>query len=128
MLDKKTKQRIINKFKVHETDTGSSQVQIAILTEEIKRLAEHLKAHKHDHSSRRGLLKKVSERRKLLKYLQREDEKAFIEIAKALKLNIAKKMIADEEEKRRREEELMREEELKEELKREKEEAAEEKK
>ncbi len=125
MLDKKAKQKIINKFKVHETDTGSSQVQIAILTEEIKRLAEHLKAHKHDHSSRRGLLKKVAERRKLLKYLQKEDEKTFNEMAKILKLNIAKKMIADEEEKKRKEEELMKEEELKEELKREKEEAAE---
>ncbi len=125
MLDKKTKQKIINKFRVHETDTGSSQVQIAILTEEIKRLTEHLKEHKHDHSSRRGLLKKVAERRKLLKYLQKEDEKTFNEMAKILKLNIAKKMIADEEEKRRREEELLREEELKEELKREKEEAEE---
>ncbi len=125
MLDKKAKQKIINKFKVHETDTGSSQVQIAILTEEIKRLTEHLKEHKHDHSSRRGLLKKVAERRKLLKYLQREDEKTFNEMAKILKLNIAKKMIADEEEKKRKEEELLKEEELKEELKREKEEAAE---
>jgi small subunit ribosomal protein S15 len=108
MLDKKTKQRIINKFKVHETDTGSSQVQIAILTEEIKRLAEHLKIHKHDHSSRRGLLKKVGERRRLLKYLQKEDEKAFKEIAQKLKLDIAKKMIADEEEERRKEAELMK--------------------
>lgn len=125
MLDKKAKQRIINKFKVHETDTGSSQVQIAILTEEIKRLAEHLKEHKHDHSSRRGLLKKVAERRKLLKYLQKEDEKSFQEMAKMLKLNIAKKMIADEEEKQRIADELMKEEELKEEIKREKEEAAE---
>ena len=48
MLDKKAKQRIISKFKIHETDTGSSQVQIAILTEEIKQLSEHLKKHKHD--------------------------------------------------------------------------------
>jgi small subunit ribosomal protein S15 len=108
MLDKKTKQRIVNKFKAHETDTGSSQVQIAILSEEVKRLAEHLKTHKHDHSSRRGLLKKVCERRKLLKYLQKEDEKAFGELAQKLKLDIAKKMIADEEEEKRKEEELMR--------------------
>jgi small subunit ribosomal protein S15 len=107
MLDKDTKQRIINKFKVHETDTGSSQVQIAILTEEIKRLTDHLKSHKHDHSSRRGLLKKVGERRKLLKYLQKESEEAFRELAKKLKLKIAKKMIEDEEEERKRlEEEL----------------------
>ena len=66
MLDKKSKEKIIKKFRVHDTDTGSSQVQIAILTEEIKELTEHLKKHKHDFSSRRGLLKKVSERRKLL--------------------------------------------------------------
>ena len=60
MLDKKAKQKIINKFRTHASDTGSSQVQIAILSEEIKQLAEHLKRHKHYHSSRRGLLKKVS--------------------------------------------------------------------
>ena len=107
MLDKKAKQKIINKFKLHATDTGSSQVQIAILTEEIKRLTDHLKSHKHDHSSRRGLLKKVGERRKLLKYLQKESEEAFRELAKKLKLKIAKKMIEDEEEERKRlEEEL----------------------
>ncbi len=107
MLDKKTKQKIINKFKIHENDTGSSQVQIAILTEEIKRLADHLKKHKHDHSSRRGLLKKVGERRKLLKYLQKEDEKSFVELAKKLKLKIAKKLIEEEEEKKRLEEKMM---------------------
>lgn len=107
MLDKKTKQRIINRFKVHATDTGSSQVQIAILSEEIKQLTEHLKTHKHDYSSRRGLLRKVGERRRLLKYLQKEDEQAFMELAKKLKLKIAKKMIEDEEAKRREEEELM---------------------
>lgn len=107
MLDKKTKQKIINKFRVHETDTGSSQVQAAILSEEIKKLTDHLKKHKHDHSSRRGLLKKVNERRKLLKYLQKEDEVAFAELAKALKLKIAKKMIEEEEEKLRKEQELL---------------------
>ena len=113
MLDKKSKQKIINKFKVHDNDTGSTQVQIAILTEEVKQLTDHLKLHKHDHSSRRGLLKKVGERRRLLKYLQKEDEKAFAEIAKKLKLKIAKKMIEDEEEKRRIEEELIKKQELK---------------
>lgn len=122
MLDKKTKQRIINKFKTHDTDTGSSQVQIAILSEEIKRLAEHLKSHKHDHSSRRGLLKKVGERRRLLKYLQKENEQAFKEMAKKLKLDIAKKMIADDDEEKRKEEELIKKEELKLEVKEEKEE------
>jgi small subunit ribosomal protein S15 len=113
MLDKKTKQRIINKFKVHETDTGSTQVQIAILTEEIKLLSDHLKQHKHDHSSRRGLLKKVGERRRLLKYLQKEDEKSFTELAGQLKLKIAKKMIEDEQERLRQEQELLAKAELK---------------
>ncbi len=107
MLDKKKKQQIINKFKIHENDTGSPQVQIAILTEEIKQLTNHLKEHKHDHSSRRGLLKKVGERRRLLKYLQKEDEKSFKDLAKSLKLKIAKKMIEDEEEKKRIEQELL---------------------
>jgi len=98
MLDKKTKEKIIKKFRVHDTDTGSSQVQIAILTEEIKELTEHLKLHKHDFSSRRGLLKKVGERRKLLKYLQKENEGQFRELAEKLKLKIATKLIAEEEE------------------------------
>lgn len=97
MLDKKLKQRIINKFRIHDNDTGSSQVQIAILSEEIKQLTDHLKMHKGDYSSRRGLLRKVGERRRLLKYLQREDEKAFLELADKLKLKIAKKMIEDED-------------------------------
>lgn len=107
MLDKKAKQRIINKFKVHDTDTGSPQVQIAILSEEISQLTEHLKMHKHDYSSRRGLLRKVGERRRLLKYLQREDEKAFMELATKLKLKIAKKMIEEEDERKKLEEELL---------------------
>lgn len=106
MLDKKKKTRIINKYKVHDSDTGSTPVQVAILTEEIKQLSDHLKFHKHDHSSRRGLLKKVGERRRLLKYLQKEDEKMFQEIAKKLKLKIAKKMNDDEEEKKRIEAEI----------------------
>lgn len=98
MLDKKIKEKIIKKYRVHDTDTGSTQVQIAILTEEIKELTEHLKQHKHDFSSRRGLLKKVGERRKLLKYLQKENETQFRELAEKLKLKIATKLIAEEEE------------------------------
>ena len=113
MLDKKNKQRIINKFKTHETDTGSTQVQAAILTEEIKQLTEHLKQHKHDHSSRRGLLKKVGERRRLLKFLQKEDSNAFNDLAKKLKLKIAKKMIEEEQEKLRTEQELLAKQEIK---------------
>jgi len=91
MLDKKTKEKIIQKFKTHKNDTGSPQVQIALLTEEIKQLTNHLRDHKHDYSSRRGLLKKVGERRRLLRYLEVEDEKAFEKLAKALDLRIAKK-------------------------------------
>jgi small subunit ribosomal protein S15 len=112
MLDKKAKQRIINKYKTHENDTGSAPVQIAILTREIKDLSDHLKDHKKDHSSRRGLLKKVGERRRLLKYLQKENEDQFKDITKKLKLKIAKKMIEEEEEKRRLEEELLAKEQL----------------
>jgi len=106
MLDKKAKQRIISKFRAHENDTGSPQVQIAILTEEIKQLTEHLKKHKQDHSSRRGLLKKVGERRRLLKYLQKEDEAAFKDLAERLKLKIAKKMQKEEEEQKMLEQEI----------------------
>lgn len=106
MLEKKIKEKIIKKYQTHPNDTGSSQVQIAILTAEIEELTEHLKRHKHDFSSRRGLLRKVSERRRLLKYLQKEDEQAFTELAKKLKLKIANKMMQDEEEKKLKEEEL----------------------
>jgi small subunit ribosomal protein S15 len=86
MLDKKQKEKIIEKFKTHESDTGSPQVQIAILTAEIKDLTDHLMAHKKDFSSRKGLLRKVGERRRLLKYLQREDAKACEELKEKLKL------------------------------------------
>lgn len=86
MLDKSKKEAIIQKYKTHAKDTGSPQVQIAILSEEMRELADHLKTHKKDFSSRRGLLKKVSERRRLLKYLQREDEKGYAELVEKLKL------------------------------------------
>ncbi|OQA36350.1 MAG: 30S ribosomal protein S15 [Parcubacteria group bacterium ADurb.Bin326] len=91
MIDKKKKQQIIKKFAVHENDTGSSEVQIALLTEEIKSLTEHLKLHKKDFSSRRGLLRKVAERRRLLRYLERENMQSFEELVKKLKLKIAKR-------------------------------------
>lgn len=91
MLDKKKKQRIIEKFKTHESDTGSPQVQIAILTAEIKYLTEHLRMHKKDFSSRRGLIKKVTERRRLLKYLERENKKAFDKLVEELKIRTANK-------------------------------------
>ena len=86
MLTAKKEQRIIEKYRTHESDTGSPQVQIAILTAEVIDLTKHLKEHKKDFSSRRGLIKKVSERRRLLKYLEREDEKAYTKLKEALKL------------------------------------------
>ena len=67
------KKEIIEQFKVHETDTGSCEVQIALLTKRIKYLTEHFQTHAKDHHSRRGLLKLVGQRRNLLKYLQKKD-------------------------------------------------------
>jgi len=86
MLTKQQKDKIIKKYKTHDTDTGSSEVQIAILTEEINQLAEHLKTHKKDFSSRKGLLKKIGLRHKLLKYLEKENQKSYEELVKKLKL------------------------------------------
>ncbi len=86
MLDKRQKEKIIEEFRTHESDTGSPQVQIAILTAEIKDLTSHLMDHKKDFSSRRGLLRKVSERRRLLKYLQREDPKGYAKLSERLKV------------------------------------------
>ena len=67
------KSEIIEKFKTHDTDTGSSEVQIALLSDRIKYLTEHFKVHKKDHHSRRGLLKLVGQRRRLLQYLKQRD-------------------------------------------------------
>ncbi|MFA6099021.1 MAG: 30S ribosomal protein S15 [Patescibacteria group bacterium] len=86
MLTKKEKDKLIDKYKTHKDDTGSSEVQIAILTAEIERLTEHLKSHKKDFSSRRGLLKKVGLRRRLLKYMEKEDPKGYENLIKKLKL------------------------------------------
>ena len=86
MLTKKGKDKIIEKYKTHDTDTGSSEVQIAILTEEIKMLTKHLQDHKKDFSSRRGLLKKVGLRRRLLKYLSKDNPKSYEDLIKKLKL------------------------------------------
>ena len=90
MLDKDKKAKIIKKFQTHEGDTGSSEVQIAILTAEIDELVEHLKAHHKDHSSRRGLLRKVGERRRLLRYLKKENPTSWEDLVKKLKLKQAK--------------------------------------
>ncbi len=86
MLDAQKKKKIIEKFKTHATDTGSPQVQIAILSEEVKELTDHLKTHKKDFSSRRGLIKKVGERRRLMRYLKRTDAKAYDELMGKLKI------------------------------------------
>ncbi|HDN58817.1 MAG: 30S ribosomal protein S15 [Caldiserica bacterium] len=86
MLEKEEKQEIIAKYQIHEGDTGSPEVQIAILTEKIKRLSEHLKVHKKDHSSRRGLLKMVGRRRKLLNYLKEKDYNRYIHLIESLGL------------------------------------------
>ncbi len=85
-LSKEQKDRVIKKFRIHATDTGSAEVQIAILTEEIKQLTTHMKEHKHDFSSRLGLIKKVQERKKLLTYLRRENQESYEKLTKALKL------------------------------------------
>ena len=86
MLDKKTKDAIIKKFQTHKDDTGSPEVQIAILTEEINELSDHLKIHRKDFHSRRGLLQKVGNRRRLLRYLQAEDAKRHEKLVDRLKL------------------------------------------
>lgn len=85
-LDRSKKDQIIKKFKVHDTDTGSPEVQVAILTEEILQLTEHLKAHRKDFSSRRGLLKKIGQRRRLLRYLEKENQQSYAKIVEKLKL------------------------------------------
>jgi len=80
------KSKIIEKFAVSENDTGSSQVQIAVLSAEIKSLTSHLKEHKKDHSTRRGLIAKVNRRKKLLDYLKREDSAACEKLVSDLKI------------------------------------------
>jgi len=83
---KEVKQEIISKYKLHENDTGSPEVQVAILTERINHLTEHLKVHKKDHHSRRGLLKMVGQRRGLLNYLMKKDINRYREIIAKLEI------------------------------------------
>ena len=87
-LDTKSKQDIIKKFATAKGDTGSPEVQVALLTEKITKLTEHLKGHKKDNHSRRGLISMVSKRRRLLSYLQKKDVKRYTDLAK--KTNLAK--------------------------------------
>jgi len=84
MLDPEEKDKLIKKYKTHEKDTGSSEVQIALLTEEIKQLLLHLKKHPKDFHSKRGLLKMVSKRKSLLNYLKKESEKKYKALIKKL--------------------------------------------
>lgn len=85
-LPGKEKKKIIKKFELHDNDTGSPEVQIAILTERIKKLAEHLKSHPHDNHSRRGLVGLIGHRRKLLFYLLKKDEDRYRGTVEELKL------------------------------------------
>lgn len=83
---KEIKEKLVSDYKTHNSDTGSSQVQIALLTQRINELTEHFKIHKKDNNSRRGLLQMVSRRRKLLDYLKRRDINEYHEIVKKLGL------------------------------------------
>ena len=85
-LVKDNKQELITGFRVHGTDTGSAPVQVALLTERINMLTDHFKVHKKDHHSRRGLLKMVSQRRKLLEYLKTTDRDEYKKVVDRLSL------------------------------------------
>lgn len=83
-LTQERKHEIIDGYQIHETDTGSTDVQIAMLTERINRLSEHLKINQKDHSSRRGLLKMIGQRRRLLGYLRKENTERYQALIKRL--------------------------------------------
>jgi small subunit ribosomal protein S15 len=85
-LAKETKERVVNDFRTHDNDTGSPQVQVALLTQRINELTDHFKTHKKDNHSRRGLLKMVSQRRSLLDYLRRRDIEKYHELISRLGL------------------------------------------
>ena len=85
-LVKEKKDKLIHDYKMHERDTGSAAVQIALLSERINSLTEHLKVHKKDHHSRHGLLRLVNQRRRLLDYLKKEDKEQYEKLIKKLKL------------------------------------------
>ena len=85
-MDRERKQEIIRQFQAHPADTGSTEVQIALLTERINHLTEHLRVHRKDHHSRRGLMMLVGRRRRLLAYLAREDPERYRQILARLGL------------------------------------------
>ena len=84
VLNAETKKEVIDRFKLHEKDTGSSEVQIALLSNRIQYLTDHFKIHKKDHHSRRGLLKLVGQRRRLLNYLKKTDVDRYRKVIKEL--------------------------------------------
>lgn len=86
MLKTAEKEKVVKKFRVHEADSGSAEVQIALLTEKIASLTDHLRAHTKDNHSRRGLLMMVSQRKTLLGYLSRKSEKRYTSLIKKLGL------------------------------------------
>lgn len=86
MFTKEDKDKVIQKYAIKKGDTGSPQVQIALLSHEIIDLSEHLRSHKKDFSSRRGLLKKVGQRRRLMRYLKKENKSGYDKIINSLKL------------------------------------------
>jgi small subunit ribosomal protein S15 len=85
-ITKETKSKLIEDYRLHSVDTGSPEVQVAILTNRISQLTEHLRTHKHDQSSRRGLLKMVGKRRKLLVYIQNKDYQRYLDLTERLKI------------------------------------------
>jgi small subunit ribosomal protein S15 len=85
-LEKENKQAVIEDYRIHEKDTGSPEVQVAILTTRINELTEHLKVHKNDHHSRRGLYKMIGQRRGLLNYLQKKDIERYRNLIERLGL------------------------------------------
>ncbi len=85
-IDKETKTKVITDYQLHERDTGSPEVQVAILSNRIAQLTEHLREHKHDQSSRRGLLKMVGKRRKLLSYVRKKDYQRYLELTDSLNI------------------------------------------
>ena len=85
-IDKEVKNKVIEEFSRHKTDTGSPEVQVAVLTTRINQLTDHLRIHKHDESSRRGLLKLVGHRRRLLAYLRRNDFQRYAALTDKLSL------------------------------------------
>ncbi|MEA3230179.1 MAG: 30S ribosomal protein S15 [Thermodesulfobacteriota bacterium] len=86
VLTSKEKKELIDKFKLHESDTGSPEVQVGLLTHRISYLTEHLKTHKKDHHTRRGLLMLVGQRRRLLNYVKNKDVQRYRDIVKTLGL------------------------------------------